>query len=634
MDKEYSLRKSRKILHQGETTYLKKKGGVTEGEASHLFHLLRELRSHLVDKERASASRAAHKVENFIQTHFAKKPFDHVRDFLFALVFALVVAFLVREFWFELYEVPTGSMRPTILEQDRLVVSKTNFGLHIPFQNKLALFKPEYIQRNGIIVFTVEDMDISDADTTYFYLFPGKKRYIKRCLGKPGDTLYFYGGRIYGVDKDKKEIQELYDEEILQANGLTHIEHIPYISFEGRVELKSPLSGGLYGTSIFRQMNIPLGKLELDRQGSIKGYFFNGKEWLLDQPAALKEAHAAPKSYADLFGMGNYANARLLNKDQVTLFYGKEWLQGEDTLLYLELRHTANLTYPLPEMRRDEGGRLRPTITPMATLLPLNKNHLHTLQKALFTSRFYVKGGHAFRYHEENLRPQRAIFDPLFPEVADGCYEFEAGVGYKIGWGAIRSRLRADHPLYEATAINIQKLFNLGINFNLLFQPVNAWQPFVPERFAYYRNGDLYVMGKTLMNKEDKTLISFITSELEKEANSTEAAPYVAFIDHGAPPSVEFIEAFGLKIPEEGALALGDNYAMSADSRDFGFVPTHNLRGAPVFTFWPPSSRVGALPQTPYPYLKLPNILVAIALLIVASGCYYYYKKRKETFKS
>jgi signal peptidase I len=272
-------------------------------------------------------------------------------------------------------------------------------------------------------------------------------------------------------------------------------------------------------------------------------------------------------------------------------------------------------------------------MTPMTTLLPLNVAHLKTLQKALFTSRFYIRSEHAFRYHEENQRPQRAIFDPLFPQVPDGCYEFEAGVGYKIGWGAIRSKLPDNHPLYSSNAANIQKLFNLGINFNLLFQPVNSWQPFVPERFAYYRNGDLYLMGQPLLSKEDPHLMDFVEKERKKESNSTDQAPYVAFVDHGPPQTAEFIEAFGLKIPETGVLALGDNYSMSADSRDFGFVPVHNLRGAPLFTFWPPSSRVGPLPQTFYPYLKLPNILLLIGLGIVAFGTYSYYKKRKNTFK-
>ena len=86
------------------------------------------------------------------------------------------------------------------------------------------------IQRNSIVVFSGEDMDIRDVDTHYFYIFPGKKQYVKRLIGKPGDTLYFYGGLIYGMDKEGKDISHE-----LQLSRLNQIEHIPFIQFEGKI---------------------------------------------------------------------------------------------------------------------------------------------------------------------------------------------------------------------------------------------------------------------------------------------------------------------------------------------------------------------------------------------------------------
>jgi len=109
------------------------------------------------------------------------------------IVFALLVAVLIRTMWFELYTIPTGSMRPTLKEQDFLVVSKTDYGINVPLQAAHFYFDPTLVQRGSIIVFNGENMDIEDADTTYFYLFPGKKQFVKRLIGKPGDSLYFYG---------------------------------------------------------------------------------------------------------------------------------------------------------------------------------------------------------------------------------------------------------------------------------------------------------------------------------------------------------------------------------------------------------------------------------------------------------
>ena len=63
----------------------------------------------------------------------------------------------------------------------------------------------------GIVIFSGQDMDISDVDTKYFLIFPGKKQFIKRLVGKPGDSLYFYGGLIYGIDKDGNDLPILRD---------------------------------------------------------------------------------------------------------------------------------------------------------------------------------------------------------------------------------------------------------------------------------------------------------------------------------------------------------------------------------------------------------------------------------------
>ena len=61
---------------------------------------------------------------------------------------------------------------------------------------------------------------------------------------------------------------------------------------------------------------------------------------------------------------------------------------------------------------------------------------------------------------------------------------------------------------------------------------------------------------------------------------------------------MEFIQKFGLKIPPKSYLALGDNHAMSADRRDFGFVPEANVRGGPDSSSGRPA-HAGAPPTNP-----------------------------------
>ncbi|WP_028775082.1 signal peptidase I [Shewanella waksmanii] len=69
--------------------------------------------------------------------------------------------------------VPSGSMKPTILEGDRLVVNKMAYDLHIPFTH-MSLLSFADPQRGDIIIF-----DSAAAD----------KRLVKRVIGEPGDTV-------------------------------------------------------------------------------------------------------------------------------------------------------------------------------------------------------------------------------------------------------------------------------------------------------------------------------------------------------------------------------------------------------------------------------------------------------------
>lgn len=139
------------------------------------------------------------------------------------------------------------------------------------------------------------------------------------------------------------------------------------------------------------------------------------------------------------------------------------------------------------------------------------------------------------------------------------------------------------------------------------------------------------------MKKEDSTLEAFLKKEQEKETNSPSGQPYVAFKDNG-PPLLEnksldknFISTFGLRIPEKQYLVLGDNHAMSSDSRVFGFVPEANLQGAPSLIIWPPSERLGRPMQKPYPIFNIPRLIIWSIVALIALTWYLIQRRRKLT---
>lgn len=605
----YSLHKSRQILKSTFKWYKKKGTTLPPHKLAALENDLEKLDKAIIEKNRTEADEYARQIESFSEVHCKKEWSDYFLEFAFALIFALVVATIVRQMWFEPYEIPTGSMRPTFKEQDHVTVTKTAFGLNVPLETKHFYFDPDLVQRTSIVIFSGDNLALRDTDSTYFWILPYKKRYIKRLMGKPGDTVYFYGGRLYAVDRKGNFLTEFLD-----SPWLKNIEHIPFLRFEGEITTPSPRE------IIFRLMNLPIGKLSASSQGSLQGEIFNGKEWVKDQPAAQKSPHTQIQTYSDFWGMRNYAMARLLTREELEKYSQADTTDLEKAPLYLELRHTPSLTYPPPLIQPEKGGHAI-SLQTYVTVIPLQEKHLNALMENMYTARFVVKNGQAQRYSLEES--QMATDRPRFPGVADGTYEFYYGKGVKVGWGAITYDLPSDSPLYSRVPSNIQKLFNLGIEFNTVFAPYSKTQLYFPHRYAYFRDGDLYLLGAPILSKDDPVLISFNERELKKEQQSTARRPYIAFKDYGPPLKdgkidMDFIKTFGLKIPDGQYLVLGDNHAMSADSRVFGFVPEANLQGAPCYIIWPPGTRWGAPPQKPYPLLTLPRLIVwSIALLIL-----------------
>lgn len=111
-------------------------------------------------------------------------------EWIESILIAFILAMVIRTFVIQAFKIPSGSMRPTLVEGDRLIVNKLRYGPKVIFRfgGKILWSSPRLPgfsepKRGDIIVF----------------LFPEdlKRDFIKRLIAFGGETLEIKNGDIY-----------------------------------------------------------------------------------------------------------------------------------------------------------------------------------------------------------------------------------------------------------------------------------------------------------------------------------------------------------------------------------------------------------------------------------------------------
>ena len=117
-----------------------------------------------------------------------------------ALLWALLIAGVIRTFIIEPFKIPSGSMKPNLLVGDFLFVSKWDYGYSrysfpfglAPIKDKLFEKSPK---RGDIIVFKL----------------PGQENinYVKRLIGLPGETIKVENGKVLVKSKNSNSFKQI-----------------------------------------------------------------------------------------------------------------------------------------------------------------------------------------------------------------------------------------------------------------------------------------------------------------------------------------------------------------------------------------------------------------------------------------
>ncbi len=148
---------------------------------------------------------------------------EEIGEFAKTAIIAVLLALIIRTFLYEPFNIPSGSMLPTLKVGDYLFVSKPAYGYSrysfpfglVDFEGRIAEDVPE---RGDVIVFKLPSNTSID--------------YIKRVVGLPGDTVQTLRGRLYinGEIVEREPVGLVQDDnnsELVTQTLMEYIETLP-----------------------------------------------------------------------------------------------------------------------------------------------------------------------------------------------------------------------------------------------------------------------------------------------------------------------------------------------------------------------------------------------------------------------
>ena len=124
-------------------------------------------------------------------------------DWTAGLFPVIISVFFLRSFIVEPFKIPSGSMIPTLLVGDLILVNKFHYGLRLPVLNT-KITEGEKPQRGDVMVFRYPPRPSLD--------------YIKRVVGVPGDTVAYLNKRltVNGQAVPTESVPEFFDEDAMR----------------------------------------------------------------------------------------------------------------------------------------------------------------------------------------------------------------------------------------------------------------------------------------------------------------------------------------------------------------------------------------------------------------------------------
>jgi signal peptidase I len=118
-----------------------------------------------------------------------------IREYAEALIIAIILALTIRVFFVQAFKIPSGSMIPTLLIGDHILVSKLAYGIQLPKDCEFQMAFPPVTCFSSTIVMNFDPPQRGDV---IVFRFPEdeNKDFIKRLIGTPGDVIEIHNKNV------------------------------------------------------------------------------------------------------------------------------------------------------------------------------------------------------------------------------------------------------------------------------------------------------------------------------------------------------------------------------------------------------------------------------------------------------
>ena len=127
-----------------------------------------------------------------------------IREYVEAILVALVLAVFIRTFVVQAFKIPSGSMIPTLLIGDHILVSKFAYGIKNPF--------------SGSVIVPVKNPERGDI-VVFKYPLNSSQDFIKRVIALPGETVEIINKKVFINGKPLLDDKGQFTDNIVLSEG-------------------------------------------------------------------------------------------------------------------------------------------------------------------------------------------------------------------------------------------------------------------------------------------------------------------------------------------------------------------------------------------------------------------------------